>query len=98
MPAGTTRLSRAASVLRTRGLTGVMVTVFGRTAAVARQDQVSLKIVQEFFLGKDYLCQSRLKTKTMFCGHHFFLNQDFRLKPCSVVIISNSDLSVNYVH
>ena len=33
----------------------------------------------------------------MFCGHHIFLNPNLGLKPCSVVIIWNSDLAANDV-
>ena len=60
MPAGTTRLSLAASVHRSKGLTGVMVTVFGRMAGVARRDQVSLEIVQEF-LGVEIFLSVKIK-------------------------------------
>ena len=32
----------------------------------------------------------------MFCGHNIFFNPDLRLKPCSVVIIWNSDFAVHW--
>ena len=34
----------------------------------------------------------------MLCGHHIFLNPDWRVKPCSMFIIWNLDLAVNDVH
>ena len=33
----------------------------------------------------------------MFCGHHIFVNPDLKLKPCSLVIIWNPDLTERYV-
>ena len=45
-----------------------------------------------------YFRESKIKTKTISCGHHNFLNPNFKWKPVHVIKIWNPDLAVKDVH
>ena len=47
---------------------------------------------------KQFGCESRFKTETMFGGDNIFLNSDLTLKTCYVIIIWHWDLAVTAVH
>ena len=71
----------------------------GLESSGGRLISLNSKTKSRGMFGVNYIFfKTRFKTKTMFCGHHIVLNPDFRLKPCFMVIIWNSDLALNDVH